>query len=64
MPLLGVYMKKKSSTKPATKKLHFTVHPEQGMAKIACMLDPPEGYQFVSMERKGTKATITYRRVA
>ena len=39
----------------------FNVQPEQGFAMMAANLIPPEGYFFVSMERKGTKAVVTYR---
>lgn len=49
---------------PDTKVLTFTIAPDQGMAAIAVALDPPKGYVFQEMIRKGTKAKIIYRKKA
>ena len=42
------------------KTLHFEIAPDQGFAAMATSLKAPAGYVFESMERTGTKATITY----
>jgi hypothetical protein len=43
-------------------KLTFKVDPYRGFAQQA-VAAVPEGYEFVSMERKGTKAVVYYRKV-
>lgn len=48
-------------SKPKTVSLSFKVDPCQGIAQFA-VSTAPVGYRFVKMERKGTKATITYQR--
>jgi len=50
--------KKKKSPKKVV--LNFTIHPEQGFAAMAASLVPPDGYVFHGMDRKGTKAKVTY----
>lgn len=56
-------VKKKISEKfPSTKTLILKVDPAQGAAKLAGSIEPPQGYSFSKMDRKGTKVTITYKR--
>jgi hypothetical protein len=40
--------------------LEFKVAPDQGFVAMSASLVPPKGYVFHSMNRKGTKAKITY----
>jgi len=40
----------------------FTVDPYRGAAQMAVGVCP-EGYAFVSMVRRGTRAVVTYRRI-
>ena len=54
-------LKTKKTKKPKTKTLKLTPAPTQGIARMAVSINPPEGYRFESMERRGTEATITYR---
>ena len=51
-------MKTKKCPKKIT--LNFILDPTQGFAAMAISMQAPEGYRFVSMERKGTKAKLTY----
>jgi len=43
--------------------LKFTIDPYRGFAAQA-VAAVPEGHQFVKMERKGTKATVHYRKIS
>jgi hypothetical protein len=49
---------------PKTKRLELSVDPYQGCARMATAIDPPKGYEFVRVTRKGRKVVIHYRRVA
>jgi hypothetical protein len=42
--------------------MKFKVDPCQGFAAQA-VAAVPEGYQFLKMERKGTKAVVYYRKI-
>jgi hypothetical protein len=50
----------KKEKPPKRVVLDFTISPNQGFAAMAASLDPPEGYVFHTMIRKGAKAKITY----
>ena len=41
----------------------FGIQPDQGFAVMAVKMIPPKGYKLKSMERKGTKAVITWEPV-
>ena len=47
---------------PKTKVAHFDIDPCAGAARMA-LSTVPEGYTFVSLVRKGTKAKVTYRKI-
>lgn len=43
-------------------KLVFKIAPDRGFAAQAVSM-VPEGYKFIKMERKGTKATVYYEKI-
>ena len=49
--------------KPKQIVQEFTIRPEQGFAMMAASMVPPKGYAFESMERKGSKAKITWIKI-
>jgi len=53
--------KKKTRAKKKILKEVFTMHPEQGAVAALCGLSRP-GYKMVSINRKGTKCTVTYEK--
>jgi hypothetical protein len=53
-------MKKKIQKLPKKITRNFIIDQYQGFAAIAISMQAPEGYRFLSMDRKGNKATITY----
>lgn len=55
-------MPSKTKKPPKYQKLILQVDPSQGAAALAANIVPPEGYLFLSMERRGGKATIKFVR--
>jgi hypothetical protein len=53
-------MKNKKNSLETVEK--FDCDPYQGVAAMVCSVRK-EGYEVVKVDRKGTKATVTYRKI-